>query len=116
MGCQSNTEEDMNTIPFLDTVAGEALSMLWGSNTTLQLGAMGILSPFASVSVLLSSSTLLKNSFSIKKKVILIHVVKILYCLQCCKLFKNAYSYALLYKFHYIYLTNISFIYNNIKV
>ena len=34
MGLQGSTEELMNTMPFLDTVAGEALSMLWGSNTT----------------------------------------------------------------------------------
>ena len=34
MGLQSSTEELMNTIPLRDTVAGEALSMLWGSNTT----------------------------------------------------------------------------------
>jgi len=33
MGLQLSTEELMNTIPFLDTVAGEALSMLWGSKT-----------------------------------------------------------------------------------
>lgn len=52
----------MKTIPFLDTVAGEALSMLWGSNMILQFGAIGILSPFASVKVLLSSSTLLWKS------------------------------------------------------
>jgi len=47
---------------YLETVAGEALSMLWGSKTTLQLGAIGIRSPFASVSVLLSSNTLLRFS------------------------------------------------------
>lgn len=47
----------MNTMPLRETVAGEALSMLCGSKTTLQLGAMGIRSPFASVSVLLSSKT-----------------------------------------------------------
>lgn len=50
---------------YLDTVAGEALSMLWGSKTTLQLGAMGIRSPFAKVRVLLSSNTLLRFSIQI---------------------------------------------------
>ena len=45
------------TIPFLDTVAGEALSMLWGSKIILQVGAMESLSPLARVKVLLSSST-----------------------------------------------------------
>ena len=50
---------------YLDTVAGEALSMLWGSNTTLQFGAIGIRSPFASVRVLLSSNTLLRFSIQI---------------------------------------------------
>lgn len=47
----------MNTMPLRDTVAGEALSMLCGSKTTLQLGAMGMRSPLASVRVLLSSRT-----------------------------------------------------------
>lgn len=47
----------MNTMPLRETVAGEALSMLCGSKTTLQLGAMGMRSPFASVRVLLSSKT-----------------------------------------------------------
>ncbi len=47
----------MNTMPLRETVAGEALSMLCGSKATLQLGAMGIRSPLASVSVLLSSKT-----------------------------------------------------------
>ena len=49
-------------MPLRDTVAGEALSMLWGSKTILQSGAMGMRSPLASVSVLLSSSTLLRFS------------------------------------------------------
>lgn len=62
MGCQSRTEELMKTIPLRDTVAGDALSMLCGSNTTLQLGAIGILSPFARVRVLLSSKTELRFS------------------------------------------------------
>lgn len=57
MGLQLSTEELMNTMPLRETVAGEALSMLCGSKTTLQLGAMGIRSPLASVSVLLSSKT-----------------------------------------------------------
>lgn len=52
----------MNTMPFRETVAGEALSMLCGSKTTLQLGAIGIRSPFASVRVLLSSKTEFKFS------------------------------------------------------
>lgn len=55
----------MNTIPFLETVAGEALSILWGSKTILQFGAMGIRSPFASVKVLLSSRTELRFSIQI---------------------------------------------------
>lgn len=38
MGLQSSTEELMNTIPLRDTVAGEALSILWGSNTTCGRG------------------------------------------------------------------------------
>jgi len=48
----------MKTMPFLDTVAGDALSMLCGSKMILQFGAIGILSPLASVRVLLSSKTL----------------------------------------------------------
>lgn len=52
----------MNTMPLRETVAGEALSMLCGSKTTLQFGAMGIRSPFASVRVLLSSKTELRFS------------------------------------------------------
>jgi len=52
----------MNTIPFLDTVAGDALSMLCTSKMILQLGAIGIRSPLASVRVLLSSSTELRFS------------------------------------------------------
>ena len=50
---------------YLETVAGEALSILCGSNTILQLVAMGIRSPFANVNVLLSSSTLFKFSIQI---------------------------------------------------
>lgn len=56
------TDELMYTIPLRDTVAGEALSMLCGSKTTLHWGDMGIRSPLASVSVLLSSSTLFRFS------------------------------------------------------
>ena len=52
----------MYTIPFLDTVAGEALSILWGSNIILQFGAIGIRSPLAKVKVLLSSRTEFKFS------------------------------------------------------
>lgn len=47
----------MNTMPLRETVAGDALSILCGSKTTLQLGDIGIRSPLASVSVLLSSNT-----------------------------------------------------------
>ncbi|KAK2185975.1 hypothetical protein NP493_215g01007 [Ridgeia piscesae] len=49
-------------MPFLDTVAGEALSTLWGSKMTLQFGDIGIRSPLAKVKVLLSSSTELRFS------------------------------------------------------
>lgn len=52
----------MNTMPLRETVAGEALSMLCGSKTTLQLGAIGMRSPLASVRVLLSSRTELRFS------------------------------------------------------
>ena len=52
----------MYTIPLRDTVAGDALSMLWGSNMILHWGDMGIRSPLARVKVLLSSSTLLRFS------------------------------------------------------
>jgi hypothetical protein len=52
----------MNTIPFLDTVAGEALSMLCTSKIILVAGAIGIRSPLAKVKVLLSSSTEFKFS------------------------------------------------------
>ena len=64
MGSQSRMELDMKTMPFLDTVAGEALSMLWTSKMILQLGAMGIRSPLAKVRVLLSSNT--EFNFSIQ--------------------------------------------------
>ena len=33
IGFQSRADEEMKTIPFLETVAGEALSILSGSNT-----------------------------------------------------------------------------------
>ena len=65
IGLQSNADELIKTIPFLDTVAGEALSMLCTSNTILQLGAIGIRSPLANVNVLLSSSTELRFSIQI---------------------------------------------------
>jgi len=52
----------MKTIPFLDTVAGDALSMLCTSKTILQFGAIGMRSPLASVRVLLSSRTELRFS------------------------------------------------------
>lgn len=57
MGLQLRAEELMKTIPTRDTVAGEALSMLCTSNTSLQDGDMVMRSPLAKVSVLLSSST-----------------------------------------------------------
>lgn len=50
------------TIPQRETVAGEALSMLCGSKMILQYGDMGKRSPFANVSVRLSSSTEFKFS------------------------------------------------------
>jgi hypothetical protein len=53
------------TMPFLETVAGEALSMLWGSKMILQVGAIGSLSPLAKVRVLLSSSTEFRFSIQI---------------------------------------------------
>lgn len=62
IGLQLRTEELMNTIPLRETVAGDALSMLCGSKTTLQFGAMGMRSPLASVRVLLSSKTEFKFS------------------------------------------------------
>ena len=52
-------------MPFLETVAGDALSMLCGSKMILQDGDIGIRSPFASVKVLLSSSTEFKFSIQI---------------------------------------------------
>lgn len=57
MGCQLRAEELIKTIPTRETVAGEALSMLCTSNTSLQVGDIVIRSPLARVSVLLSSST-----------------------------------------------------------
>lgn len=65
IGLQSRIELDMNTIPFLDTVAGEALSMLCTSKMILHRGAIGILSPLAKVNVLLSSNTEFKFSIQI---------------------------------------------------
>ena len=62
IGLQSMTDELMYTIPLRDTVAGEALSMLCGSNTTLHCGDIGMRSPLAKVSVLLSSNTLFRFS------------------------------------------------------
>lgn len=49
-------------MPHLETVAGEALSMLCGSKMILQYGDMGSRSPFARVRVRLSSSTEFKFS------------------------------------------------------
>lgn len=62
MGCQLRAEELMKTMPTRDTVAGEALSMLCTSNTSLQDGDMVMRSPLARVSVLLSSNTELRFS------------------------------------------------------
>ena len=62
IGLQSSPEVLIYTIPFLDTVAGEALSMLWGSKIILQFCAIGIRSPLARVKVLLSSNTEFKFS------------------------------------------------------
>lgn len=55
----------MKTIPILETVAGEAFSMLWTSNNSLHEGDIVILSPFARVRVLLSSKTEFKFSIQI---------------------------------------------------
>ena len=52
---QSRPDEDIYTIPFLETVAGLALSMFWGSKISLQLIIIGRRSPLANVSVRLSS-------------------------------------------------------------
>lgn len=57
-----NTVAEKKVIPILDMVAGEALSTLSGSKQSLALGAMTIRSPFAKVSVLLSSKTEFKFS------------------------------------------------------
>lgn len=65
MHIEHNRECFTITMPFLETVAGEALSMLWGSKMILQVGAMGSLSPLAKVRVLLSSSTELRFSIQI---------------------------------------------------
>lgn len=65
IGFQSNTEELMKTIPLRETVAGEALSMLWGSKIILQLGDIGMRSPLAKVRVLLSSRTEFRFSIHI---------------------------------------------------
>ena len=62
MGVHFSTEALMNTIPIRDIVAGDALSTLSGSKTNLVLDAIIIRSPFAKVSVLLSSSTEFKFS------------------------------------------------------
>lgn len=49
-------------MPFLETVAGEALSIFSGSKMTLTVAAIGNLSPLARVRVLLSSNTEFKFS------------------------------------------------------
>lgn len=54
--------DEKYVIPILDIVAGEALSTLSGSKQSLALAAITILSPFANVSVLLSSKTEFKFS------------------------------------------------------
>lgn len=77
MGCHFSTEDDKNTMPIRLTVAGEALSTLSGSNTSLLFDAIVMRSPFANVRVLLSSNTEFKFSIhtastgpSIKNKTI----------------------------------------------
>lgn len=52
-------------MPFLETVAGEALSILCGSKMILHVGAMLRRSPLAKVKVLLSSKTEFKFSIHI---------------------------------------------------
>lgn len=65
LGTQSNPLELIKIIPFLETVAGEALSIFCGSNIILQVGDIFKRSPFASVNVLLSSKTEFKFSIQI---------------------------------------------------
>lgn len=62
MGLQGRQDDDMYTMPMRDTVAGDALSRLSGSNKSLQLVAISMRSPLARVRVLLSSSTELRFS------------------------------------------------------
>lgn len=65
LGFQSKPDELIYTIPFRDTVAGDALSILCGSKIILHVGDMVKRSPLANVSVLLSSSTELRFSIQI---------------------------------------------------
>ena len=57
IGFQSKLEEIMWSIPFLDAVAGEALSILCSSNMILHDGYIGMRFTFANVKLLLLSST-----------------------------------------------------------
>lgn len=61
-GDHLSTEALTKTMPIRETVAGEALSILSGSKTSFEFGDIIIRSPFARVSVLLSSSTEFKFS------------------------------------------------------
>lgn len=61
-GVHCNTEALTNTIPIREIVAGDALSTLSGSKTSLLLAAIIMRSPFAKVRVLLSSKTEFKFS------------------------------------------------------
>ncbi|CAB0007916.1 unnamed protein product, partial [Nesidiocoris tenuis] len=47
IGPHGRTDEDRKTIPIRETVAGDALSTLSGSNTSLEFGAITIRSPLA---------------------------------------------------------------------
>ena len=76
MGRQSSADELINTMPLRDTVAGEALSTLSGSETILQSGAIGMRPLLASVSVLLSSRTLLRLSIEMLGKRSLMRLMK----------------------------------------
>lgn len=57
-----STVDEKNVMPILDIVAGDALSTLSGSKQSLAFAAITIRSPFARVSVLLSSKTEFKFS------------------------------------------------------
>lgn len=65
LGFQSSPDELIYTMPFRDTVAGDALSMFSGSKMILHVGDILSRSPLANVSVLLSSKTEFKFSIQI---------------------------------------------------